>query len=245
MGRSMKGHSGVCRYVSKFPISKGPTPKAAWLTTRDPIPTLKWEDINMDFVIGLPRTQKSYDSIWVVVDQLTKSTHFIPVKSTYLEEDYARIFLDKIVCHHGIPLSIISDRGAQFTSIFWRSFQKGLGSTMKFSTTFHPQMDGQEERTIQTLEDMLRECIIDFKGSWDTHLPLVEFAYNNSFYSFISMAPFEVLYGRWCRSPIRWFEVGEPSLLGPELIYKTLEKVHIIRNRLQTAYSRQKSYADH
>ena len=105
-------------------------------------------------------------------------------------------------------------------------------------------MDSQAEHTIQTLEDMLRACIIDFKGSCDRHLPLVEFAYNNSFHSSISMAPYEALYGRWCRYPIGWFEVGEPSLIGSELIYKTLEKVHIIRNRLQMTYSRQKSYAD-
>ena len=124
------------------------------------------------------------------------------------------------MCCHGIPLSIISDRGAQFKSRFLRSFQKWLGTMLKWSTTFHPQMDGQEERTIQTLEDMLRECIIDFKGSWDRHLPLVEFAYKNSFHSSISMAPHEALYGRRCRSPNGWFEVGDPSLLGPELIYK-------------------------
>ena len=92
---------------------------------------------------------------------------------------------------------------------------------------------------------MLRACFIDFKGNWDKHLPSVEFAYNNSFHSSISMAPYEALYGRSCRSPIGWFEVGEPSLLVLEFIYKTLEKVHIIRNQLQTAYSRQKSYADH
>ena len=117
-------------------------------------------------------------------------------------------------------------------------------STMKLSTTFHPQTDGQAEHTIQTLEDMLRSCIIYFKGSRYRHLPLVEFSNNNNFHSSISMAPYESLYGRRCRSPIVWFEVGEPSLLGPELIYKTLENVHIIRNQLQTAYSRQRYYAD-
>ena len=101
------------------------------------------------------------------------------------------------------------------------------------------------ERTIQTLEDMLKACIIDFKESWDRHSPLVEFAYNNSFISSIFMSPYEDLYGRKCRSPIGWFEVCEPSLLCPGLIYKTLEKFHIIRKKLQTAYSQQKSNADH
>ena len=164
----------------------------------------------MDFVVGLPQTKKSYDSIWVVVDRLTKSARFIPIKSTYLARNYARIFLDEIVWCHGIPLSIIMDRGAQFTSRFFRSFQKGSGTIVKLSSAFHPQMDSQAECTIQTLEDMLRACVIDFKGIWDRHLSLVEFAYNNSFHSSISMEPYEALYSRRYRSPIGWYEVGEP-----------------------------------
>ena len=113
------------------------------------------------------------------------------------------------------------------------------------STTFHPQIDGQAECTIQTLEDILRASIIDFKGNGDKHFPLVEFSYNNSFHSSISMAPYEDLYDRRSRSPIGWFEVAEPLLFGPNLVFKTMEKLHIIRNRFQTAYSRQKSFADH
>ena len=134
--------------------------------------------------------------------------------------------------HHGIPFSIKSNQGAKFTSRFWRSFQKGLGTKVKLSTAFHPQTDGQAERTIQTLRDMFGACIVDFNGNWDKHLPLVEFAYNSSFHSSISMAPYEALYGRRCRSLIGWFEVREPLLLSPNLVYKTLEKVRIIRNRL-------------
>ena len=110
----------------------------------------------MDFVVGLPRTQNSYDSVWVVLDRLTKSTRFILVKSTYSAVDYARIFIYEILCRHGILLSIISYGGTQITSRFSRSFQKGLGTTLKWSTAFHPQTDGQEKRTIQTLEDILR-----------------------------------------------------------------------------------------
>ena len=116
---------------------------------------------------------------------------------------------------------------------------------MKLSTAFHPQTVGQADSTIQTLEDMLRACIIDFKGFWDRYLPLVEFAYNNSFHSSISMVFYEALYGRRCRYPITWFDVGETSLLGPDVIYKTFERVHTMRNRLQMAYSKQKSYVDH
>ena len=119
---------------------------------------------------------------------------------------------------HGAPTSIISDRGAQFTANFWRSFQKGLGTQVNLSTTFHPQSDGQAERTIQTLEDMLQACIIDFKGSRDGHLPLIEFAYNNSYHSSIEMTPYEALYGRKCRSPIGWFDVGETKLIGLDVI---------------------------
>ena len=208
------------------------------------IPTWKWEMINMDFITGLPRTQRKYDSIWVIVDRLTKSAHFLPVRTTYSAEDYARLYVREIVRLHGVPTSIISDRGAQFTANFWRSFQKGLGTQVNLSTAFHPQTDGQAERTIQTLEDMLRACIIDFKGSWDDHLPLIEFAYNNRYHSSIQMAPYEALYGRKCRSPIGWFDVGETKLIGPDVIQQAVDKVKLIQERLLAAQSRQKSYAD-
>ncbi|KAH0636086.1 hypothetical protein KY289_036001 [Solanum tuberosum] len=159
-------------------------------------------------------------------------------------EDYAKIYINEIVRLHGVPLSIISDRGSQFTSHFWKSFQKGLGTQVNLSTAFHPQTDGQAEHTIQTLEDMLRACVIDFKGSWDDHLPLIEFAYNNSYHSSIQMAPYEALYGRRCRFPVGWFEVGEASLIGPDSVLDAMEKVQLIRDRLKIAQSRQKSYAD-
>ena len=119
----------------------------------------------------------------MVLDRLTKSTHFIPIKSSYLAEDYEKIFIDEIVCRHGILLSIILDSGAQFTYRFWRSFQKGLGTKVKLITTFQPQVDNLVVCTIQTLEDMLRACVIDLKGCWDEHVPLVEFSYNNSYHS--------------------------------------------------------------
>ncbi|KAH0651615.1 hypothetical protein KY284_031527 [Solanum tuberosum] len=123
-----------------------------------------------------------------------------------------------------------------------KSFQKRFSTIVKLSRAFHPQTDGQAEHTIQTLEDILRACLIDFKGNWDDHLPLIEFSYNNSYHTSIGMAPFEALYGRSCRSPIGWFEVGEIALIGPELVYEAIEKVRLIRERLRTAQSRQKSY---
>ena len=123
-------------------------------------------------------------------------------------------------------------------------FPKGYGHTLTTSTMFHPQTDGQSERTIQVLEDILRACVLDHKGSWEEQLPLVEFAYNNSYQASIQMTPYEALYGRPCRSPLCWTEVGESSITGPDLIRDTSEKVSLIRQRLLTAQSRQKSYAD-
>ena len=203
----------------------------------------KWENITMDFVTGLP-SASGYNSIWVIVDRLTKSAHFLPVKSTYTASKYAKIYLDQIFRLHGVPLSIISDRGPQFSSRFWQNFQEALGTRVNLSTAFHPQTDGQSERTIQILEDMLRSCVLDFGGSWNEYLPLVEFAYNNSYQASIQMAPFEALYGGQCRSPIGWFEVGDPKTLGPDLVQDAKEKVQVIKQRLITAQSRQKSYVD-
>lgn len=209
-----------------------------------PIPQWKWEHITMDFVSGLPRSRRGCDCIWVIVDRLTKSAHFLARKSTDNVGQLAKLFIKEIVRLHGVPVSIVSDRDPLFTSRFWASLHKELGTKLRFSTAFHPQTDGQSERTIQTLEDMLRACVLDLSGGWEEHLMLIEFAYNNSFHSSIGMAPFEALYGRKCRSPICWDEVGERKLLGPELIQITVDKIKLIRGRLQTAQSRQKSYAD-
>ncbi|GJU01660.1 putative reverse transcriptase domain-containing protein [Tanacetum coccineum] len=166
-----------------------------------------------------------------------------------MREDYkmdrlARLYLNEIVARHGVPISIISDRDSHFTSRFWQSMQEALGTKLDMSTAYHPQTDGQSERTIQTLEDMLRACVLDFGGSWDVHLPLVEFSYNNSYHSSVRCAPFEALYGRKCRSPIMWAEVGEGQLIGPELVQETTEKISQIKDRLKAARDRQKSYAD-
>ena len=122
---------------------------------------------------------------------------------------------------HGVPLSIISDRGTQFTSMFWKTLQAELGTRLDLSAAFHPQTDGQSERTIQVLEDMLRACVIEFGGHWDNFLPLAEFSYNNSYHSYIDMAPFEALYGRRCRSPIGWFDAFEVRPWGTDLLRKS------------------------
>ncbi|GKA51244.1 putative reverse transcriptase domain-containing protein [Tanacetum coccineum] len=131
-------------------------------------------------------------------------------------EKLARIYINEIVARHCVPVSIISDRDGRFTSHFWQALQKALGTRLDMSTTYHPQTDGQSERTIQTLEDMFRACVLDFGGSWDTHLPLVEFSYNNSYHASVKCASFEALYGRKCKSLVMWAEVGESQLIGPK-----------------------------
>ena len=198
----------------------------------------------MDFVTGLPRSKKGHDAIWVIVDRLTKSAHFLPVSMKYSVDVLGKLYVDEVVRLHGAPVSIVSDRDARFTSKFWGGLQKAMGTTLDMSTAFHPQTDGQTERVNQVMEDMLRACVLDFKGSWEDHLRLIEFAYNNSYHSSIGMAPYEALYGRPCRSPICWAEVGDEALMGPEVVQETTEKISIIRDRIRTAQSRQKSYAD-
>ncbi|GJZ47910.1 putative reverse transcriptase domain-containing protein [Tanacetum coccineum] len=237
----------IATYVSKCLTCakvKAEHQKPSGLLQQPEIPVWKWERITMDFIVGLPRTPSGYDSIWVIVDRLTKSAHFLPVKTTDSMEKLTQLYLKEIICRHGVPISIISDRDSKFASRFWWSLQGALGTQLDMSIAYHPQTDGQSERTIQTLEDMLRACVIDFGGSWDRHLPLVEFSYNNSYHASIKAAPFEALYGRKCRSPVCWSEVGDSQLTGPEMIRETTEKIVQIKNRLLTARSHQKSYAD-
>ncbi|GJR11207.1 putative reverse transcriptase domain-containing protein [Tanacetum coccineum] len=163
---------------------------------------------------------------------------------TKLPRTSSRLYLNEIVARHGVPISIILDRDSRFTSRFWQSMQEALRTRLDMSTAYHPQTDGQSEHTIQTLEYMLRACVLDFRGSWDVHLPLVEFSYNNSYHSSVRCASFEALYGRKCRSPIMWAEVGEGQLIGPELVQDTTEKISQIKDRLKAVHDRQKSYAD-
>ncbi|GKF27134.1 putative reverse transcriptase domain-containing protein, partial [Tanacetum coccineum] len=166
------------------------------------IPVWKWERIIIDFITKLLRTPFGYDSIWVIVDRLTKFAHFIPMNEKFKMERLTRLYLKEIVCRHEVPVSIILDRDPRFASRFWRSLQKLLGTNLDMSTAYHPKTDGQSERMIQTLEDMLHACVIDFGSGWDKHLPLAEFSYNNSYQASNKAAPFEALYGRKFRSPV-------------------------------------------
>ncbi|GJS11372.1 putative reverse transcriptase domain-containing protein [Tanacetum coccineum] len=234
-------------YPSRFrkDVPRCRTSKAIRLLDYKPeIPEWKWDNITMDFITKLPRSSQGFDTIWVIVDRLTKSAHFLPIRENDPLDKLARLYLNRIVARHGIPASIICDRDGRFTSNFWRSFQKALGTDISMSTAYHPETDGQSERTIQTLEDMLRACVIDFGKGWVKHLPLAEFSYNNSYHASIKAAPYEALYGRKCRSPVCWAEVGEAQLTGPELIQQTTEKIVVIKQRMQAAQDRQKSYAD-
>jgi hypothetical protein len=243
--------SGMKREVAQFVYacltcqkSKVEHQKPAGLMQPLEIPEWKWDSISMDFVTGLPNTSRGCDAIWVIVDRLTKSAHFIPINISYPVSKLAEIYTNVIVKLHGVPLCIVSNRDPRFTSEFWKSLQEALGSKLRLSSAYHPQTDGQTERTIQSLEDLLRACILEQGGSWDTHLPLVEFTYNNSYHSSIGMAPFEALYGRRCRTPLCWHESGESVVLGPEIVRETTKTVKMIRDKMKISQSRQKSYHD-
>jgi transposase InsO family protein len=149
----------------------------------------------MDFIVGLPRTQAGYDSICVIVDRLTKVAHFILVKTTYSGAKFVELYMSRIVCLHGVPKKIVSDRGSQFTSKFWEKLHESMDTKLNFSSAYHLQTDGQTERTNQILEDMLRACVLKYRKSWDKSLPYAEFSYNNSYQTSIEMAPYEALYG--------------------------------------------------
>ena len=158
-----------------------------------PVPSWKWDDISMDFIVGLPKTSKGFDSIWVVVDRLTKQAHFLPVKIRYPVIGYAKLYIDHILSLHGVPKIIISDRGSQFVSQFQEQLHKSMGTKLIHSLAYHPQTVGQTERVNQVLEDMIRAYVLTYADKWDECLPLVEFSYNNSYQESIKMAPFEAL----------------------------------------------------
>jgi transposase InsO family protein len=166
----------------------------------------------MDFIVGLPRTRPGYDSIWVVVDCLTKSAHFIPVKTNYSSVVLAELYMSRIVCLHGVPKKIVSDRGTKFTSHFWQQLHEALGTHLNFSLAYHPQTDGQTERTNQILEDTLRACALQDQSEWNKRLPYAEFSYNNIYQASLKMSPFQALYGRSCRTPLQWDQPGEKQV---------------------------------
>ncbi|GJR83207.1 putative reverse transcriptase domain-containing protein [Tanacetum coccineum] len=205
----------IVTYVSKcltYAKVKAEHQRPYGLLVQPDIIDWKWEKITMDFITKLPKIAAGFDSIWVIVDRPTKFAHFLPMRETDSIEKLTRLYMKEIVERHGIPVLIISDHDSHFTSRVWQSLHKVLGTQLNLSTAYHPQTDGQSERTIQTLEEMLRACVIDFRNSWDRHLPLAE--------------------------------VGEAQLTRPEIIHETTENIFKIRNRMQAARDRKKSYAD-
>jgi len=208
------------------------------------IPTSKWEVISMDFVVGLPLTSQRHNAILVIVDKLTKSTHFILVRDTYDVTDVARVFVNEVIRLHELPTKIISDRDSRLTSGFWTSLQSALGTQLNLSTAYHPETNGQTKRVNQVLEDMLRMYVMDNQTQWERCLPLVEFAYNNSYHSSIGMPPYQALYGRPCRTPLSWEKLEDRVIVGPELVQEMEEQVKQVRQRLKEAHDRQKSYVD-
>nr|GEY66460.1 putative reverse transcriptase domain, ribonuclease H-like domain, aspartic peptidase domain protein [Tanacetum cinerariifolium] len=183
---------GKCWTCSRV---KAECQKPSGLLVQPKIPMWKWERITMDFITMLPKTSNGHDTILVIVDRLTKSAHFIPIRATDSMETLTRLYIKEIVSRHGMPISIISDRDSHFTSRFWQSLQNTLGTQLDMSTTYHPETNGQSERTIQTLKDILRARVIDFGKGWDRLLPLIEFSYNNIYHAGIKAEPFEALYG--------------------------------------------------
>ncbi|GKA46769.1 retrotransposon protein, putative, ty3-gypsy subclass [Tanacetum coccineum] len=237
----------IATYVSKCMTCakvKAEYQKSSSLLVQPVIPIWKWENITMDFVTKLPKTTSSQDTICVIIDRLIKSAHFLPMKKTDSMEKLTRQYLKEVVSRHGVPVLIIFYQDSKFTSHFWKSLNEALGTQLDMSTAYHPQTDGQSERTIQMLEDMLRACVMDFRKGWDIHLPLIEFSYNNSYHTSIKAAPFEALYGHKCHSPICWAEVGDAQLTGPEIVRETTEKIIQIKHRLQASRDQQRSYAD-
>jgi transposase InsO family protein len=209
------------------------------------VPEWKWEKISMDFIVGLPRTQSGYDSIWVIVDRLTKVAHFIPVKTTYSGPQLAKLFMSGIVYLHGVPKKIVSDRGTQFTLRFWERLHETLDTQLCFSSAYHPQTDGRTKRVNQILEDMLRACALQYGRSWDKSLLYAEFSYNNSYQESLKMAPFEMLYGRKCQTPLFLNENEEGMVFRPNILQEGMKQVRMVRENLHVAQLRQKSYADH
>nr|GFA75256.1 putative reverse transcriptase domain-containing protein [Tanacetum cinerariifolium] len=200
----------IATYVSKcltYARVKAEHQRPSGLLVKPAIPEWKWDNIIMDFITKLPKSSQGIDTIWVIVDRLIKSAHFLPIR----ENDP----LDKL-----------------------KSFQKALGTDIFMSTAYHPETDSKSERTIQTLEDMLRACVIDFGKGWEKHFPLAEFSYNNSYHASIKAAPYEALYGQKCRSSVCWTEVRESQLTGPELIQEITEKIILIKQRMQAAQDR-------
>jgi CRISPR/Cas system CSM-associated protein Csm2 small subunit len=198
----------------------------------------------MDFITGLPTSTKQNDAIMVVVDKLSKSAHFIPVKSTCKAIDIAQVLMKEIFRLHDMPKEIMSDRDMKFTSNFWKSLMVGLDTKLLFNTAYHSQTDGKKERVKKILEDMIRMHIMHQPKKWEDYLPLVEFAYNNDYQASLNMIPFKVLYGRSCNTLVSWSNPVNNISFGHEMLKEMKQQVTQIKQNLKVAQNQHKSYAD-
>ena len=209
-----------------------------------PFPEWKWEVITVDFITGLLKRKKKNDSIFVVIDKMSKAAHFIPVKSTYKALNIVNIFLKEIFRLHGIPKAIISDRDVKFIGNFWRSVFSRLEMQLKFSTAYHLQMDGQTERVNQIVEDMLRMYVMNNPTKWEDYLYLANFAYKNGYQDSSKMSHFEVLYGWKCRAPVTWDSPVDRLMLGPDLLFDLEQLVTKVQGNHKEAQVSQKIYVN-
>jgi hypothetical protein len=235
------------RYVSECDTCqkvKADYMKAGGLLQPLSIPEWKWDDISMDFIVGLPLMVCKFDSIWVIVDRLSKSANFIPIHTNYNIQKYAGIYIAHVLCLHGVLKLISSDRGSQFVTHFWEQLHASLRTHLIHSSAYHPRTDGQTERVNQIHEDILRACVLEHQGSWDQNLPWAEFSYNNSYQESLKLAPFEALYGRRCHTPLNWIEPREKVIFGPNIVKEAEATIHHIQDNLKAKKARQETYAN-
>jgi hypothetical protein len=166
------------------------------------------------------------------------------VNTNYNFQKYAEMYIAGVLCLHGVPKMIVSDRGSQFVARFWEQLHASLRTHLIHSSAYHSQTDGQIERVNQILEDMLRACVMEYLGSWDKNLPWAEFSYNNSCQESLKMAPLEALYGRQCRTPLNWIKSGEKAIFGPDIVDEAEATVRRIQGNLKATNSHQESYAN-
>ena len=243
--RDIKDYLATCEACQR---NKASNQKPAGLLNPLPIPENPWDSVSMDFITGLPLTPRKHDAILVVVDRLTKMTHVIPTTTTVDATETARLFVDNVWKHHGLPLDVVSDRGSVFVGTFFSELLRILGTRHKRSTAFHPQTDGQTERVNRVLEDMIRHYVMGMDGhlDWDLHLSAAEFAINNSFHVSIGTTPFRLNYGRDPRLPLSLFSgIGPPRVPAAAAFADRMATGLVAaKKHLQAAQQRQKRYAD-
>ena len=226
----------ICQKV-KFDRQKAPG-----LLQPLPIPDKPWESIAMDFIFDLPRTQTGNDGIWTIICRFSKQAHFIPVRKKIKPDQMARLFMCNIFKYHGMPQSIVSDRDPRMTSLFWRGIFENMGTTLKFSSSFHPQTDGQSEEANSTVLDLLKCYVSEHKSKWEQYLPLVEYAYNNTVHSSTGKAPFEIVEGGKKLPPI--LHTKDKIFQADQYVQNMDETFQKIKHALEKTQAKQKKAAD-